>query len=86
MNVEYVGKDQNWQDESTTYWFRLSGIDTGTGLEFGMEQCRELFGIVESGPESVIVNSDGIPLTPSDWRYIAVSRHCVVTDSMRMDQ
>ena len=28
MIATYTSKDQNWQDETTIYWFEISGDDT----------------------------------------------------------
>ena len=44
--VTYLSKDQNWADESTTYWFDIDG---------------ETWGVVESCGESSIVDCDGCP-------------------------
>ena len=44
--VTYLSKDQNWADESTTYWFDIDG---------------ETWGVVESCGESSIVDCDGYP-------------------------
>lgn len=79
MRVEFKSKDQNWQEESTTYWFELTGIDHGTGWEFGGEE----FGVCESELDSRILDCDGRPMTIGDRAEIAAKRHCVVTDEMR---
>lgn len=58
VSVEFSSKDHNWQDENTTYWFELMGVDYHTGDEF---DC-ELFGIVESSNYSpTFVDCDGCP-------------------------
>ena len=44
--LTFVAKDQNWADESTTYWFDVDG---------------EMYGVVESCGESTIVDCDGCP-------------------------
>lgn len=81
MKVEFKSKDQNWQQESTTYWFELTGSDEGTGREFD----GDVFGVVESGKDSKIVDCDGCPLTAGDAQEIAVKRHAAVTAEMRAE-
>jgi hypothetical protein len=79
MQVTFKSKDQNWQEESTTYWFELTGVDVGTGREFD----AELFGVCESGADSKILDCDGCPMTVGDAVQIAAKRHCDVTAEMR---
>ena len=80
MEVTYISKDQDWANESTTYWFRLSGIDYGTQIEFD----GDVFGVVESGCDAPrIVDCDVAPLTVGDGTEIAARRHCVVTEAQR---
>ena len=80
MNIEFIESDQNWTEEKTTYWFKLTGTDYGTDIEFN----GETFGVVESGCDTpVIVAADGSPLTNGDHAEIAVRRNAVVTDEMR---
>lgn len=75
----FIEKSQNWQEETTTYWFELNGEDYGTGIEFD----GETFGIAESGPDSQVVDSEGAPLTDGDHQAIAVRNTVEVTDEMR---
>lgn len=79
--AKFIEKDQNWQNESTTYWFELNGEDRGTGKEFD----SDVYGIVESGPESTVVDCDGCPLTSGDGIEVAVRNTAKVTDQMRLD-
>ena len=44
--LSFVAKDQNFNDESTTYWFDIDG---------------ETWGVVESCGKSTIVDCDGCP-------------------------
>jgi len=44
--VDFCGKDQNWNNGSTTYWFIVDG---------------ETFGVVESEGDSCVVDCDGCP-------------------------
>ena len=46
-------------------WYKLTGFDQGTGIEFNGEE----YGITEDGK---ILDSEGYPLTPGDWITIAV--------------
>lgn len=75
----FIEKDQNWQDETTIYWFELTGEDHGTSVDFE----GETFGIVEHGPDSNVVDSDGMPLTEGDHITIAVRNTVEITDEMR---
>lgn len=79
MKVEFKFKDQNWKEESTTYWFELTGEDIGTNCVFD----GEWFGVCEQGSDSRILDCDGRPMTVGDRKEIAAKRHCVVTDDMR---
>lgn len=79
MQVQFISKDQDWSNESTTYWFKLEGQDYGTQIEFD----GDVFGVVESGPDSSIVDCDGAPLTRGDGIEIAARRYCIVTDGLR---
>lgn len=77
--AQFISKDQNWQDESTIYWFKLDGADHGTSHTFD----GAVFGIWESGPTAAVLDADGCPLTEGDGITIAVRRACVVTDELR---
>ena len=46
-NITYTGKDQNHQNETTTYWFDRDG---------------ESFGVAESCGESTLLDCDGAPV------------------------
>lgn len=81
MNVKFITKDQNWQDETTIYWFSLVGTDSGTGCEM-----NGVYGIADCNGEESVVDCDGCPLTPGDWETIAVERHAIVTDAERMNK
>jgi hypothetical protein len=83
METVYTGKDQKWPEGETTYWFELSGSDYGTGFEAD----GDVFGVIEGeigGDYPKYVDSDGVPLVPGNSDYIAVERHCVVTDDHRL--
>ena len=74
----YISKDQNWQDETTTYWFELTGTDYGTGYEFNGEK----YGVVEDDSMDY-VDEDGTPINWSDNRGVAVRNTVYVTDEIR---
>ena len=58
MNVQYLEKDQNWKNESTTYWFEIGG---------------ETYGVVESSIEApVVVDCDGAPVNTLDAKNVAL--------------
>lgn len=54
----HTGRDLNWNNASTTYWFMLTGDDVGTGTEFN----NDTFGCVESGGDQSFVYSTGEPM------------------------
>ena len=45
--IVFVDKDQNWQDETTNYWFLVDG---------------ESYGISDSNGEQRLLDSDGCPV------------------------
>lgn len=69
MKTTFISADQNWQDESTTYWFDMDG---------------ELYGVVEGG-NAGIVDSDGMPIDYNDALRSRVERNCIVTDEIRAE-
>jgi len=75
----YMSKDNNWANESTTYWFELNGEDDGTSYQF----ASDVYGVAESGGESSFLDCDGAPLTEGDHEWIAVNNVVAVTDEMR---
>lgn len=79
MKFEHVVTDQNWQDQTTIYWFELYGEEYGTGIEFD----GETFGIAESDEPSKVLDSDGVPLPECEHTTIAVRNTIKVTDEMR---
>lgn len=69
MNKKYLGKDQDWHNETTIYWF-----ETDEG-KFGVSDCN--------GDET-IVDADNCPLTQSDSLALRLKSQLVVTDEMRI--
>jgi hypothetical protein len=76
---EFITADQNWQEQSTTYWFSLSGKDCGTGYVFDGDE----YGICESSGESVVVDEDGAPRMDCDRVVCAVRNTVQITDDLR---
>lgn len=67
-SIEYVGKDQNWTDEQTIYWF-------------GTEEGK--FGVVE-GRGAGIVDDECAPITGMWFeREVTAALENAVTDEMR---
>jgi len=82
MITEFIECDQNWSKETTTYWFKLTGIDYGTGVEFD----GTIYGAVESGCDDVfIIDTDGCQMTSGDNITTAVMNNIEITDKMRSD-
>lgn len=61
LAVEEIGNDYGRR------WFRLNGLDRGTGIEFD----QDVFGLDWAGR---VLDGDGCPLTPGDGIEIAVRR------------
>jgi len=78
----HIATDQDWHAGTTTYWFKLSGADYGTGWEFDE---GEEYGVVEGSEGSAILDGDGCPLTEGDPLTVAVRNSVTVTDQMRED-
>ena len=68
VTVEYNGKDQNWQDETTIYWFTLDGKDYGTGFTFH----NSVYGVADSNGNTSILDCDGCPMVEGSGEYTAV--------------
>jgi len=75
ITAKYLSKDQEWSNETTTYWFLIEGDSDLSG---------KVFGVAESGPTSAVLDSDGAPLDYSEHDLNRVTKYCVVTDEMRM--
>ena len=81
VNATFLNADQDWQTETTRYWFTLTGTDYGTGVEFDSDE----FAVAESGGDSLILDADGCPITPGDALEIAVRKAAIVDDAMRAE-
>lgn len=66
--VEYNGRDQNWQDETTIYWFILNGKDYGTGVTFD----NSIYGLADNNGDITLLDSEGYPIVKDSGEYIAV--------------
>ena len=71
LNAEFIQKDNDWDKESTTYWFDING---------------ETYGVVESGcDDPVIVDCDSCPVVLSDKKNIHLNDLAEnVTEELRM--
>lgn len=78
INVEFITADQNWQDGTTTYWFKLNG-EHGSGREFE----NETFGIVEGERNPGPVDCDGMPIDYNEHLRNIITEVCVVDDALR---
>ena len=74
--AEFIEKDQQWQEESTTYWFEVDGLDNPEGFDY-----NGIYGVVE-GRNAGVVHEDSDPVL-NDWIRDQVKRHCIITDEMR---
>lgn len=75
--ANYISKDQNFQNESTTYWFILDGMDYGTEKTFE----SETFGIVDCNGKKSVVDVDGAPVA-NEYTVAIVLRECKITEEM----
>lgn len=66
----YVSKDQNWGNDSTTYWFDVDGTQ---------------YGVVEAGPESYPVDHNSHPIDDNEALARQIVSACIVTDGMRSE-
>ena len=74
MRAFYIGKDQNWQSGSTTYWFAVT---------IGSEPMT--LGVVESCGESSIVDDESSPIAGLWFDEEAEHLKDLVTEKMRED-
>ena len=65
--VEFIEREQIWQDETTRYWFRVDG---------------ENYAVAESGPETSILGQDGDEILDRVLEA-HLRQLLVVTDEMR---
>lgn len=71
----YTGKDQDWNMGATTYWFDDVVV---------FDEPAAKYGIVESGFDTSVVDSDGYPIDYEPSHVVsAIKAECVVTDEMR---
>ena len=66
-SIIFIEKEQDWQNETTRYWFSVNGVE---------------FCVAECGPASDILDRNGKPLLEGE-RKAQLRRQFVVTDSMR---
>lgn len=71
MKTSHFHTDQDWQNETTTYWFSASS-------DFGETE----YGVVETAGLFDVVDSEGCPLPQGEERRL-VEKHCVVTQEMQ---
>jgi len=76
--AEFFTADQNWQQGSTTYWFRLNGECSGR------EFTNDVFGICEESCfDPVVLDCDGSPVDYNEHLRSVVAQLCVVNDEVR---
>lgn len=81
MNVDYLGKEQDWVNKETIYWFRFNGIDADTGIEFD----NEVFGIVEHGCDNPFVVAGDNTAIATDRRALVILKHTKITSERRCE-
>ena len=93
VQVEFVEKENSHANQNIRYWFKLDGHDMGTDIKFEnsqyaiVEYKNNIVVVTDIGEytdnSAVIVNDEGYPLVPGNLDYIAVEKHCRVTDKIR---
>lgn len=58
-NIEFIEKDQIWQNETTRYWFHVT-----------IDGENDVVGVSDSNGEIAYIDADGYPLTPEMSRVI----------------
>lgn len=56
MKAEFTTKDQNYQDETTIYWFEITE-SSSTWIGMG-----EIYGVADCNSELTILDCDGCPV------------------------
>ncbi len=77
ITATYTGKDQNFQDEQTIYWFEIDGTDCEAEKIFN----SEIFGIVDCNGNKSVIYADGYPVQNKYVEMIVLSE-CKITDEM----
>ena len=76
----FTHAEQDWDFGTTTYWFKLNGLDAQTQIIFR----DDLYGVIESGcDEPELVGADGYPVSYRDDRPHVALRLARVTDEIR---
>lgn len=83
--VEFTGKDQNWQDGETIYWFELDGQDVHNGAIFEGDKYGVVEGAID-GEYPKIVDYDGCPIEGGgDEAAARRALESAVTDELRAE-
>ena len=76
QNMKYLSKDQNYQNETTIYWFEAE-----TELE-DLIEAGNVFGIADCNGEKTALDCDGSPIDYNDRVSDYVLNKCIITDEM----
>jgi hypothetical protein len=79
LTATLIETRQNHQNETTTYWFNLNGMDRGTEVEFN----NDVIGIVDCNGDISIVGEEGETIESCDSEAIAIS-NCLPTTSVEL--
>lgn len=76
MNATFTTKDHNHTDETTIYWFDISGSSdrVDEGSQYGVSDCNG---------EQTIVDCDGCPVPPE--YALELKNVLIITDEMIND-
>lgn len=82
MKTEYLSKDNNWQNGTTTYWFDV----TFDVLRDSWDAEKMILGVVESGSdEPIIVDDESYPIEGDWFECYVCDLPEYVTDEMRQE-
>lgn len=63
LTATHIETDQNWKDETTTYWFKIDGVADDHGMTIAADGE---YGWADNNGHVSILDADGCPLTDGD--------------------
>ena len=75
IQAKYISKDQNSNDETTNYWFKVVHSDN---------DLSGVYGVADNNGNIRLLDCDGC-LCTNDHHFHEILDHCVITDEMIND-
>jgi len=69
--MKYSSKDQNYQDETTIYWFK--------------DESNVFYGIADCNGKLTALDCDGMPIDYNNYLRDKVLSECVITEEMKAE-